>query len=108
MPYPSTRHLSHIAQINDSDEVNEKTTWDRWQMISDDKVWMFPVEKWLSTVEMMPGWIDDFGYQYESCLFQSNKSEVVKRYKTKEEAIEGHRKLAEQYELKNEKVINEF
>ena len=78
---------------------------DRWQMVSDDSVWMFPVELRLSTVEMAPGWKDDFGYQYESCLFNHSDSKVLDRYMTKEEAIEGHRKLAKKYKLKNERTI---
>lgn len=78
---------------------------DRWQMVSDDCVWMFPAELRLSTVEMAPGWRDDFGYQYESCLFRHHNSEVLERYSTLEEAIKGHRKLAEKYKLKNERMI---
>lgn len=77
---------------------------DRWHMISDDCVWMFPVEVTLSTVEMPAGWIDDFGYQYESCLFRHHDSEVLERYTTKESAIQGHIKYAEKYKLKNERM----
>ena len=81
---------------------------DRWQMVSDDCVWMFPAELRLSTVEMAPGWLADFGYQYESCLFRHHDSQVLERYITIDEAIAGHRKLAEQYKLKNERKKNEF
>lgn len=72
----------------------------RWQMVSDDSVWMFPADLKLSTVEMAPGWLDDFGYQYESCLFTHHDSRVLDQYRTLEEAIEGHKKLAIQYKLK--------
>lgn len=85
--------------------VLSRDRWhDRWQMISDDCVWMFPADLRLSTVEMAPGWKDDFGYQYESCLFRHHNSQVLDRYMTKEEAIEGHRKYAEEYKLKNERM----
>ncbi len=83
---------------------NDDSLRDRWQMVSDDSVWMFPADIKLSTIEMAPGWKDDFGYQYESCLFTYNDSEVQNRYLTKEKAIEGHRKLAKQYKLKNERM----
>lgn len=73
----------------------------RWQVVSDDSVWMFPADLQLSTVEMRKGWIDDFGYQYESCLFFANgDSDVVSRYETQEEALEGHILLEKKYGLK--------
>lgn len=73
----------------------------RWQLISDDSVWMFPAEISLSTVQMREDWYDLFGYQFESCLFfAKGNSDVVCRYETKEEAIKGHIELEKKYGLK--------
>jgi len=73
----------------------------RWQIVSDDSVWMFPPDVTLSTVEMRPDWIDSFGYQFESCLFFANgDSDVVNRYETQDEAIAGHVELEKKYGLK--------
>lgn len=74
----------------------------RWQLVSDDSVWMFPADVQLSTVELDFGrllGLDD--YNYESCLFFINgDSDVVARYATKEEAIVGHTELEKKYGLK--------
>jgi len=71
----------------------------RWQIVSDDHVWFYPADISLSTVEL-----DSFAYKdtpYESCIFYANgESEVLARYKTKKEAIAGHIKLSNKYELK--------
>jgi hypothetical protein len=72
---------------------------DRWQIVSDDSVWMFPADIQLSTVELN-GEIYKFT-PYESCLFFINgDSDVVCRYKTQEEAIAGHVELEKKYGLK--------
>ena len=74
----------------------------RWQIVSDDSVWMFPADTQLSTVELRKlgiGYYDD--HPYESCLFYANgDSDVVRRYKTQEEAIAGHEDLEKKYGLK--------
>ena len=71
----------------------------RWQICSDDHVWMYPPDVSLSTVEL-EGEIYK-NTPYESCIFyQNGDSEVVKRYKTKEEAIQGHIDLENKYKLK--------
>lgn len=71
----------------------------RWQICSDDHVWMYPPDVSLSTVEL-----DLFVYPdepYESCIFYANgDSNVVKRYKTQEEALLGHIELENKYKLK--------
>lgn len=69
----------------------------KWQIISNDQVWMFPPDIQLSTCEVITFW----GKPYESCLFYINgSSEVVKEYETKEEAIAGHVELEKKYGLK--------
>lgn len=71
----------------------------RWQIVSDDHVWMYPADTTLSTVEL-----NRKAYKltpYESCLFFANgDSEVIDRYETQEEAEAGHVKLEEKYKLK--------
>ena len=73
----------------------------RWQIISDDSVWMFPADTQLSTVELHPGMFGMVGAPYESCLFFANgESDVVARYATQEEALAGHVELEKKYGLK--------
>lgn len=73
----------------------------RWQLISDDSVWMFPPDIALSTVQLASSWQYDVPYKYESCLFFSNgNSDVVARYNTQKEAIAGHRVIEKKYGLK--------
>jgi len=71
----------------------------RWQLVSDDHVWMYPADVSLSTVEL-----DSTVYKntpYESCIFYINgDSEVLKRYATKEDAARGHIEYERQYNLK--------
>ena len=73
----------------------------RWQIRSDDSVWMFPADVTLCTTQM-PNLIGyEFGYKYESCIFpRHSDSEVLARYNTKKDAIKGHRELEKQYNLK--------
>ena len=79
---------------------------DRWQIVSDDSVWMYPADVTVSTVELPKitfGYGMDLygGTPYESCLFFANDdSDVVARYATQEEAIAGHEKLEKKYKLK--------
>ena len=40
-------------------------------------------------------------YRYESCLFSPSDSEVVGRYDTLAEAVEGHKRLSEKFGLSN-------
>ena len=78
----------------------------RWRIVSDDKVWMFPADITLSTVELPKVMFEDgtdlYGDRpYESCLFFINgDSDVVARYATQEEAIAGHVELEKKYGLK--------
>jgi hypothetical protein len=77
----------------------------RWQIVSDDSVWMFPPDTTLSTVELPVLTVGDWalyeGTPYESCIFFANgDSDVIARYKTKEEAIAGHVELEKKYGLK--------
>jgi hypothetical protein len=71
----------------------------RWQLLSDDAVWMFPPDRTLSTVELSSQFYPKT--PYESCIFYANgDSNVLARYATKEEALAGHEKLEKKYELK--------
>lgn len=70
-----------------------------WQLISDDSAWMFRPDIWLSTIELIGNVYRDT--PYESCIFYSNgDSDIVARYRTKEEALEGHIFLEKKYKLK--------
>ena len=67
----------------------------RWQLISDDSVWMFKADIVLSTVLL------DLSNTFESCLFFSDgRSDVVGKYRTQLEAEEGHLRLEKKYQLK--------
>jgi len=57
------------------------------QMKSNNAGWLRPATLELSTVEL-PFCTNDF--PYESCLFSGTDSEILERYKTLQEAIEGH------------------
>lgn len=81
--------------------MNEK----RWQIVSDDHVWMYPADVTLSTVEL-----NRQMYKltpYESCIFFANgDSEVLNRYDSQEEAELAHEELEKKYKLKRiEKCI---
>lgn len=85
----------------------ESLAKERWQIISDDSVWMFPADIRLSTVELIKLLQID-SYNFETCIFYiDGRSEVLDVYKTKEAAIEGHKRHEEQYGLKfkGERVI---
>ena len=72
---------------------------ERWQIVSDDSVWMFPADNYLSTVEL-PHKIYPKN-PYESCVFFANgESDVIARYATQEEALAGHVELEKKYGLK--------
>ena len=79
---------------------------DRWQIVSDDSVWMFPADITVSTVELpkfiMEDGTDLYGNTpYESCIFHANgDSYVMCRYMTQEDAIIGHVELEKKYGLK--------
>ena len=79
-----------------------KVTFDRrnrWQLVSEDSVWMYPADVQVSTVELNPEYYNDT--PYESCVFFINgDSDVVSRYATKEEAVAGHIELEKKYGLK--------
>lgn len=71
----------------------------RWQIVSDDHVWMYPPDRTLSTVELNGEFYS--AAPYESCWFLANgDSDVITRYTTKEEAIAAHERLEKQYKLK--------
>ena len=78
----------------------------RWQIVSDDSVWMFPADVQLSTVELPRITFGDpeelYGDRlYESCIFFANgESDVLCRYATQEEALAGHVELEKKYGLK--------
>jgi len=75
---------------------------DRWQLVSRDTEDVFGTLRgdatWLSTVEL-PDFFGN-GLEYESCLFTTDGSEVIRRYKSKEEAMRGHAFLTKKYNLR--------
>lgn len=77
----------------------------RFHIISDDSVWMFPADVSLSTIEMPRGM--HLGYGYETCIFHRGGSDVLERYHTLDQAIAGHKKYEKQYELK-EKINGKY
>lgn len=80
--------------------MNEK----RWQIVSDDSVWMYPADRTLSTVELNGDLYRTA--PYESCWFFANgDSDVITRYVTKEAAIAAHERLEIQYKLKRIKNV---
>ena len=64
-------------------------------------------QTWLSTVELIayPSSVPEeylyFSdeYNFESCLFTKDDSEVIARYRTWEQAVKNHKILAEKYDL---------
>lgn len=74
---------------------------DRWQLISRNTDDLFGIirgdQTWLSTVQLLT-WTEET--VYESCLFSSGNSEVVRRYYSKEAAIAGHNQLAKKFNLR--------
>jgi hypothetical protein len=69
----------------------------RWQIISRRNRTLFDVlqdpdgGEWLSTIEMPKSLLNyNLGYRYESCLFVKGSSDVIARYETLSEALEGH------------------
>ena len=54
----------------------------------------------LSTVQMPKQLRGSLGYNYESCIFVKDDSEVLGRYETLAEAILDHVRLRQQYKLK--------
>lgn len=78
----------------------------RWQIVSDDSIWMFPADTQLSTIELPKIELDGAGdlydgTPYESCIFFANgESSVVARYATQKEATAGHVELEKKYGLK--------
>ena len=78
---------------------------DRFQLISDDSVWMFPADITLSTVQL-PEYTLEFRKigGYESCLFFLNgDSDVVATYDSLTEAVRGHNDLEKKFKLKRVK-----
>jgi hypothetical protein len=74
----------------------------QYQMISDNGGVFKQASIELRTTEMprfrgMPA----IPYRYESCLFSPSDSEVLGRYDTLSEAVEGHNRLSEKYGLSN-------
>jgi len=71
----------------------------RWQIVSDDSVWMFPPDVTISTVEL-----NRELYKlspYETCIFFAHgDSDVVERYDSQEEAEIGHMKYEKKYKAK--------
>jgi hypothetical protein len=53
----------------------------------------------LRTTEMPRSIAHLIDYRYESCLFTTGDSEVLSRYNTLSDAVQGHLKLARKYNL---------
>ena len=78
---------------------------DRWQLISRDPDDLFGAIRgdavWLSTVELPYFGIGpDVMTIYETALFKNDECDILKRYKTKAEAIKGHDFFAKKYRLR--------
>jgi hypothetical protein len=69
-----------------------------FQMINDNAGFIQDPSLSLSTVQL-PSLRPVF--KYESCLFADGTSDVVGRYNTLSEAVEGHNHLASKYKLSN-------
>ena len=72
-------------------------TKERFQLISDNRRIFADPTVTLSTVEMPVLPHIDLGYRYESCVFTQTDSDVLERYQTLAEAIEGHAKWAKKF-----------
>lgn len=77
---------------------------DRWQLISRDPDDLFGAIRgdavWLSTVELPYFGIGPNEMRYETALYKNEEWDILKRYKTKAEAIKGHEFLAKKYRLR--------
>ena len=78
----------------------------RVQFISDNSVenweWMFPATITLYTyaIEIFDSLYCNFDYQFESCIFTDDGSEVIERYDTLGDAMKGHMLLTEKLGLR--------
>lgn len=53
----------------------------------------------LRTTEMPRSVVGVLGYRFESCLFSAGDSDVLARYNTLSEAVQGHVDLARKHKL---------
>lgn len=71
-----------------------------FQIINDNAGVFRPASISLSTVELPKEIWEISEYRYESCLFYANgDSEVISRYNSLAESVEGHLKLSRKYGL---------
>lgn len=87
--------------MNEDIEQMDLKSWyeNHWQIITRDKKDVFGIIRgdatYLSTVQL-PLYDD---YKYETCIFTKDGSEVLKRYRTQEEAYSGHFRFVKKYKL---------
>lgn len=72
---------------------------EKFQMISSNAGFFGPPSVELRTTEMPKLFVGSLGYRYESCLFSVDDSEVLARYDTLSEAVQGHVDLARKHKL---------
>ena len=72
----------------------------RFHLVSNNAGWFKKPTIELSTIALHYGQYNC----YESCLFSANDSEVLARYDTMSEAVQGHQKLCKKYGLKNDVI----
>lgn len=72
---------------------------DGFQLISSNAGIFRPASVELRTTEMPKLVVGSLGYRYESCLFSVGDSDVLARYDTLSEAVQGHVDLARKHKL---------
>lgn len=75
---------------------------ERFQMISSNAGFFRPASVELCTTEMPKLVVGSLGYRYESCLFSVGDSDVLGRYETLSEAVQGHFDLARKHKLRTQ------
>lgn len=76
---------------------------DLWQIASKDTKDVFGILRgdavWLSTVELPYFGVAPDEKKYETSLYRDGGWDILMRYKTKEEAIAGHKRFAKKFNL---------
>ena len=73
---------------------------EEFHRINDNSRWFRSATARLSTIEMPDAVKSAFNYSFESCLFHANgNSDVIARYDTAFEALEGHVEFSRKYGL---------
>ena len=69
------------------------------QLISTNAGIFRPASIELRTTEMPRSLVETLGYRFESCLFSVSDSDVLARYNTLSDAVQGHVDLARKHKL---------